>query len=240
MVEEMGVEDEEDKQMEQIQNFLVHFSEEVLEVVTVEEKKDKHQAKINLVPGSLGWKLFLVEGAITAVIVVEVDTTMDIIMVIIMDTTMGTTTMDLTMGITMDLDLTMGTATMVLTMETTMDLDLTMGTTMATTMATIMGITMDTITDTTMGTAMLEEASTLEEAVVDANVIITSHSKINMEKLMELARELTRQAGYGAILPGMDVVMLASHRDFLTILGLTKLVVARVGNKLLSSGKELL
>merc|ERR1739846_164059 len=102
--------------------------------------------------------------------------------------------------------------------------DLTMGTTMATTLATIMGIT--------MGTTMLEEASTLEEAVVDANVIITSHSKINMEKLMELARELTRQAGYGVTPLDMDVVMLASHRDFLTILGLTKLVVARVGNKL--------
>jgi len=46
MVEEMGVEDGEDKQMIQIQNFLVHFLEEVLEVVTVEEKEDKHQAKM--------------------------------------------------------------------------------------------------------------------------------------------------------------------------------------------------
>merc|ERR1739844_509156 len=117
----------------------------------------------------------------------------------------------------------MGDIIMVIIMDTTMG---------TTTMDLTMGITMDTITDTTMGTAMLEEASTLEEAVVDANVIITSHSKINMEKLMELARELTRQAGYGVTPLDMDVVMLASHRDFLTILGLTKLVVTRVGNKL--------
>jgi len=45
VVEEMGVGDEEDKQMELTQSFLAHFLEEVLEVVTVEEKEGKHQEK---------------------------------------------------------------------------------------------------------------------------------------------------------------------------------------------------
>jgi len=46
VVEEiMGVGEEEDKQMELTQSFLAHFLEEVLEVVTVEEKEGKHQEK---------------------------------------------------------------------------------------------------------------------------------------------------------------------------------------------------
>jgi len=236
MVEEMGVEDGEDKQMKQIQNFLVHFLEAVLEVVTVEEKEDKHQEKINQVPGSLGWKLFLVEGTTTAVIVVEMDTTMDLTMDLTMETIMDLT-MDLTMETTMDL-------TMDLTMETTMDLAmetaivLTMETTMALSMETTMDLVMETTMDSAveittnldliMETAMSEEGSTLEEALEDANVIITSHSKIDMEELMEPVRELMRQARYGATLPDMDVVMLGIHRDFLITLGLTKLVVVRV------------
>ena len=95
MVEEMDVEDEEDKQMVRIQNFLVPFLEEVLTVVTVEEKEDKHQEKINLEQDSSGWRICLEEGTITAVIVPQHTTTT------IMDTTVGTT-MVITMGTTMD------------------------------------------------------------------------------------------------------------------------------------------
>jgi len=69
--------------------------------------------------------------------------------------------------------------------------------------------------------------------VPDANVITTSHSKINMAKLMEPAREEMRQAGYGAILLGMDVVMLGSHRGSLATLGHTRHVGVRARNKLL-------
>jgi len=95
-----------------------------------------------------------------------------------------------------------------------------------TTVGTMLGTTMDT----TMVT-MVEEVTKQEEVVVDVNVTITSHSKINMDKLMEVVRELMRQAGGGAILLGMDVVMLGSHRGSLTILGPTKLVGVMARNR---------
>merc|ERR1711936_854131 len=87
-------------------------------------------------------------------------------------------------------------------------------------------------TTTAVTVWVVDTIVTPEEAVPDANVITTSHFKINMAKLMEPAREEMRQAGYGAILLGMDVVMLGSHRGSLATLGHTRHVGVMVGNRI--------
>merc|ERR1712013_306820 len=87
----MGVEEEEDKRMEQIPSSLVLSWEEDQEAATVGGGGDKHQEKISLVQDSLGWTLCWEEGVTT---VVTVTTIME-------DTIVGTT-MGITMGTTMD------------------------------------------------------------------------------------------------------------------------------------------
>jgi len=53
----MGVEEEKDKLMAQIQSSLVLSWEEDQEAATVGGGEDKHQEKISLVQDSLGWTL---------------------------------------------------------------------------------------------------------------------------------------------------------------------------------------
>ena len=92
----MGVEMEggEDKLMALIPSSLVLSLEEDQEAATVGGSEDKLQGKINQEQDSLGWRLFSVEGTITAVIVLRNITTaimVDTTVVTTMDTTMGTT-----------------------------------------------------------------------------------------------------------------------------------------------------
>jgi len=95
---DVEMEGEEDKLMALIPSSLVLSLEEDQEAATVEGGEDKHQGKINQEQGSLDWVTFLVEGTITAVIVLHntttiimVDTTVDTTMDTIMATITGTT-----------------------------------------------------------------------------------------------------------------------------------------------------
>ena len=88
----MGVEEEEEKLMTQIQSFSELSLEEDQEAVTVAGAEDKHQERISLVQDSLGcWE----EGITTAVIALHNTTTtmVDTIVGSPMCTTMDTTTM---------------------------------------------------------------------------------------------------------------------------------------------------
>ena len=95
MVMGVEMEGEEDKLMALIPSFSVLSLEEDQEAATVGGRKDKLQGKINQEQDSLGWRLFSVEGTITAEIVLHNITT-----TIMVDTTV-VTTMDTTMGIIM-------------------------------------------------------------------------------------------------------------------------------------------
>merc|ERR1712098_703077 len=79
-----GVGEGKDKLTVQTPSSLVLFLEDQ-EDATVVEEEDKHQEKINLEQDSSGWRIFLEEGTVTAVIVPQHTTTT------IMDTTVGTT-----------------------------------------------------------------------------------------------------------------------------------------------------
>ena len=91
----MGVEMEggEDKLMALIPSSLVLSLEEDQEAATVGGSEDKLQGKINQEQDSLGWRLFSVEGTITAEIVLHNITTtimVDTTVVTTMHTPMGT------------------------------------------------------------------------------------------------------------------------------------------------------
>ena len=69
MVLTLAVDEEEDRQMDQTQNFLELCLVEDQEVATVGGREDKLLVRTSQVQGSLDWRTFLVEEVATAVTV---------------------------------------------------------------------------------------------------------------------------------------------------------------------------
>jgi len=199
----LGVEEEEDKLMTQIQSFL-ELSLVVVdqEAATVGGGEDRHQERISLAQDSLGcWEVGI------------------IIVVIVPHNTTTTTMVDTTVGTIMD-------TTMVTTVDTTVDTTLagldTIQEGVDTTVDTIQeGV--DTIqegVDTTQ-----EEVDTIQEGVDPpvSGVSVTTDlcSKTSMVLHMVHVREEMRLVRDGATLQGMVVKMPGSHRGSLTTPGHT-------------------
>jgi len=192
----LGVEEEEDKLITQIQSFLeLSLVVEDQEAATVGGGEDKHQERISLAQDSLGcWE----EGIITVVIAPHNTTT--------------TTMVDTTVGTIMD-------TTMVTTVDTTVDITLEG---VDTTVDTILG-GVDTIQE---GVGTIQEGvDTMQEGVDTpvSGVSVTTHlySKTSMVLHMVHVREGMRLVRDGVTLRGMAVKMPGSHRDSLTTPGHT-------------------
>jgi len=213
----LGVEEEEDKLITQIQSFLeLSLVVEDQEAATVGGGEDKHQERISLAQDSLGcWE----EGIITVVIAPHNITTTKMV-----DTTM-VTIMDITMVTTVDT-----------TVDTTLEgVDTTVDTTLGGVDTIQEGVDsiqegVDTIQEgvNTIQEGVditQEEVDTIQEGVDPpvSGVSVTTDlcSRTSMGLHMVLVREGMRLVRDGVILRGMAVKMPGSHRGFLTTLGHT-------------------
>jgi len=191
----LGVEEEEDKLMTQIQSFLeLSLVVEDQEAATVGGGEDKHQERISLAQDSLGcWE----EGTITVVIAPHNITTTKMV-----DTTVGTI-MDITMVTTVDTTLE-GVDTTQEGVDTTQE-------EVDTALEEV--VTIQEGVDTTQ-----EEVDT---SVSGVSVTTDLCSRTSMVLHMVHVREVMRQARDGATLQGMAVKMQGNHRDSLTTPGHT-------------------
>jgi len=206
----LGVEEEEDKLITQIQSFLeLSLVVEDQEAATVGGGEDKHQERISLAQDSLGcWE----EGTITVVIAPHNITTTKMV-----DTTM-VTIMDITMVTTVDT-----------TVDTTLEgVDTTVDTTLGGVDTIQEGVDsiqegVDTIQE---GVNTIQEGVDITQEEVDppvSGVSVTTDlcSRTSMGLHMVHVREGMRLVRDGVILRGMVVRMQGSHRDSLTTPGHT-------------------